>query len=125
MFKCAKKLAARCSHAAWRMRSIEERMEEASSFEEWQVLASDLDAIREELKRGHAQTESLYDEKLLSAKVQELTQLRNKGRIEWVMFSLRADLFRNFGNITNRCVVRYLSMFSGQYKGAGIVLLMW
>jgi hypothetical protein len=94
------------NHAARRARTIQTHMEAATSFTEWQSLASELDAIRDHSKQGGRTRDGkndLYDEKLLAAKVAELEGLRAVGNIEDLMFSIRSDLYRDFGNITNRC----------------------
>ena len=90
------------NHAARRERSILAQMQNAQSFEEWQALAGDLDEIRQQMRPRRADA-SMYDEALLAAKVAELDALRARGRLEDLMFSLRSDLYRNFGNVTNRC----------------------
>lgn len=96
------------NHAARRARTIQARMETAASFTEWQSLASELDAIRDHSKQGGRTRDGkndLYDEKLLAAKVAELEGLRAVGNVEELMFSIRSDLYRDFGNITNRCAL--------------------
>jgi hypothetical protein len=102
MYRSARFCWALIDHAARRQRSIQARMEITTSFEEWQALASDLDAIREHTKQSGPAKE-LYDETLLAAKVAELDSLRSRGRVQDLMFVLRSDLYRDFGNITNRC----------------------
>jgi hypothetical protein len=102
LWKCAQKAKAILSHASWRIRSLEQRMEEATSYEEWLALADDLDAIRDEQRRHATRPQELYDENLLAAKVNELQRLRDSRQLDQLVFSLRADLFRDFGNITNR-----------------------
>jgi hypothetical protein len=85
-------------------------MEEAKSFAQWQALADDLDAIRdEETRKSNRRQATSYDESLLRAKVSELQELRESGQIDKLVFSLRADLFRDFGNSTSRLVTPPLS----------------
>jgi Domain of unknown function (DUF3336) len=85
-------------------------MEEAKSFAQWQSLADDLDAIRdEETRKCNRRQPASYDESLLRAKVSELQELRETGQIEKLVFSLRADLFRDFGNSTSRFSSKPLS----------------
>ena len=94
------------NHSARRARTIQVRMEDATSFMEWQSLASELDAIRDHSKQGGRTRDGkndLYDEQLLAAKVAELEKLRAVGNIEDLMFAIRSDLYRDFGNISNRC----------------------
>lgn len=105
LVRLARTLCAAMSHAAWRLRSIQQRMNAARSFDEWEAYASDLDAIRDERKRPHERTEKHFDEKLLSAKVKELSDLKSSGRVEELQFALRADLYRDFGNVTNKFVL--------------------
>jgi Domain of unknown function (DUF3336) len=67
------------------------------------------DAINEATRRSGGRdrqepSESQYEGKLLSAKTAELKALRAGGRVQDLIFALRADLYRNFGNITNKCV---------------------
>lgn len=104
LIKLARMLCSAMSHAAWRLRSIEQRMDKAGSFEEWQAYASDLDAIKDEQKRSNKRMGSFFDENLLAAKVKELSALKASGRVEELQFSLRADLYRDFGNLTNKFV---------------------
>ena len=77
-------------------------MESAQSFEEWQALASEYDLIQSK-ERRQPKARDLYDVNLLEAKTRELERLRLAGRTQELMFELRADLHRDFGNITNRC----------------------
>lgn len=104
LVRLSRMLYAAMSHSAWRLRTIEQRMKAAASFAEWEAHASDLDALRDERKRPHEQTEKHFDERLLSAKVKELVELKASGRVEELQFALRADLYRDFGNITNKSV---------------------
>jgi Domain of unknown function (DUF3336) len=99
------------NHAARRARTIQARMECAASFQEWQALASDLDAIRDQSRSGGVRNakNELYDSALLAAKVAELESLRQRGNVEDLMFSIRSDLYRDFGNITNRCEIWHIS----------------
>ena len=76
-------------------------MEATRSFDEWQQLASEYDDIHRREKQGPSAQE-LYDVKLLEAKTTELERLRGEGRVEDLMFVLRSDLYRDFGNMTNR-----------------------
>lgn len=100
-------LANTCSYGRWRERSLEKRMEEATSFAQWQSLADDLDAIRDEQSRNSSRRQpEVYDESLLREKVNELQALRETGQVEKLVFSLRADLFRDFGNCTSRCAAQ-------------------
>jgi hypothetical protein len=81
-------------------------MESSEAFDEWQALASELDEIREQMKSQSSKSEtknSLFDERLLAAKIAELESLRSRGRVHDLIFSLRSDLYRDFGNVTNRC----------------------
>lgn len=104
LLRLARMLCSAMSHAAWRLRSIQQGMEIATSYDEWQAYASDLDAIRDERQGRHKKTEKHFDEKLLSAKVKELSELKASGRVEKLQFALRADLYRDFGNVTNKFV---------------------
>lgn len=105
IYKALRVLANTCSYESWRQRSLEKRMEEATTFAQWQALADDLDAIRDEQRRNSTRKQpEVYDESLLRAKVNELNELRETGQIDKLVFSLRADLFRDFGNCTSRYV---------------------
>lgn len=104
LLRLVRMLCAAMSHAAWRLRSIQQRMDTATSYDEWQAYASDLDAIRDERQGRHKKAEKHFDENLLSAKVKELSELKASGRVETLQFALRADLYRDFGNVTNKCV---------------------
>ena len=104
VFRTVRALAKSCSHASWRLRSLEKRLEDATSFVQWHSLADDLDAIRDEQSRNgsSARQPQLYDESLLRAKVNELQELRETGQVDKLVFALRADLYRDFGNSTNK-----------------------
>ena len=102
LLKLARVLCSAMSHAAWRIHSIQQQMDSATSFDEWQAYACDLDAIKDEQTRSHIQMGAFFDENLLAAKVKELCSLKAAGRVEQLQFSLRADLYRDFGNLTNK-----------------------
>ena len=114
VYRTVRALAKSCSHASWRLRSLEERLEVAKSFAQWQSLADDLDAIRDEQSRNSssARQPQLYDESLLRAKVTELQELRATGQVEKLVSALRADLFRDFGNSTNKvCHIQHCAHY--------------
>lgn len=106
-YRCARVIFVLFNHAARRARAISCRMDAAASYEEWVELASELDSVHGQRRDGQPQQDGrhgLFDEKLLNSKVAELESCRMRGNVESLMFSIRSDLFRDFGNITNRCV---------------------
>lgn len=105
-YRCVRVLLVLFNHAARRARHVQQRMDNATSYKEWVSLASELDSIHKQQRAGSQQQDGrqgLYDEKLLNSKVAELQSCRLRGNVESLMFSIRSDLFRDFGNITNRC----------------------
>ncbi|KAB1205495.1 Triacylglycerol lipase SDP1 [Morella rubra] len=81
---------------AYRRKFWKAMMKTASNYEEWAHAAKMLD------KEGPKVNEwDMYDEELVWNKLQELRNRRQEGSIRDIIFSLRADLIRNLGNMCN------------------------
>ena len=78
-------------------------MVSSKSYFEWSLAAAKLDALEgtDQEARWRQETE-FYDRRLLEDKVAHLRKIKNSGGgVLDQMFSIRADLLRNLGNITN------------------------
>lgn len=81
---------------AYRRKFWKNMMRGALTYEEWAHAARMLD--KETLKMNES---DLYDEELVRNKLQELRHRRQNGLLRDIMFYMRADLFRNLGNMCN------------------------
>lgn len=81
---------------AYRRKFWRNMMRSALTYEEWAHAAKMLD--KEQPKTNEA---DLYDEELVRNKLQELRQRRQEGSLRDIVFCMRADLFRNLGNMCN------------------------
>ena len=104
--------AASSAMTAWRCRKDEveqqrqrlrSAMASSKSYFEWSIAATKLDALNGTNQEARWRKETmLYDRRLLEDKLAHLRAVRSSGSsILEQMFSIRADLLRNLGNITN------------------------
>ncbi|CAA7388788.1 unnamed protein product [Spirodela intermedia] len=84
------------AESAYRRKFWRNMMRSALTYEEWGHAAKMLD--KEQPKTNEA---DLYDEELVRNKLQELRQRRQEGSLRDIVFCMRADLFRNLGNMCN------------------------
>ncbi|CAK9262027.1 unnamed protein product [Sphagnum jensenii] len=77
-------------HAYWT-----KLMDASITYDEWAQAASML------VPEGDLNESMLYDEAFVQGKLSELQQRRMEGSVEEIIFSLRADLSRNLGNMCN------------------------
>lgn len=80
---------------AYRRKFWRNMMTAALTYEEWAHGAKMLDR---ETKMNES---NLYDEELVRNKLQELRHRRQEGSLRDIIFWMRADLFRNLGNMCN------------------------
>lgn len=80
----------------YRRRFWRDMMRCAMTYEDWAHAAQMLE--KETARPGES---GLYDEELVRNKLQELRQRRLEGSLKDMVFSLRADLLRNLGNMCN------------------------
>lgn len=93
---------------ARRKRILRAEMDAAPTYEEWALAATRLDQLeghgeREQASRWQREIR-LYDRQLLKDRVRDLRRVRQHGKLGEMIFAVRADLLRNLGNMTNRCV---------------------
>ncbi|XP_022966171.1 triacylglycerol lipase SDP1-like [Cucurbita maxima] len=81
---------------AYRRKFWRNMMRTALTYEEWAHAAKMLDKETPKLNESN-----LYDEELVRNKLQELRHRRQEGSLRDIMFWMRADLFRNLGNMCN------------------------
>jgi len=107
LHKLAKQWMDSRSPVAREKRRLSKVMETTKIYREWAEAASALDDLDmatmprtklEELRRHESR---LYDTKLLEQHRSHLENARREGDMQKMMFSLRADLLRNLGNMTN------------------------
>ncbi|CAK9864534.1 unnamed protein product [Sphagnum jensenii] len=77
-------------HAYWT-----KLMDASITYDEWAQAASML------VPEGDLNESMLYDEAFVQGKLSELQQRRMEGSVQEIIFSLRADLSRNLGNMCN------------------------
>ncbi|KAH8944415.1 hypothetical protein BDL97_13G109000 [Sphagnum fallax] len=77
-------------HAYWT-----KLMDASITYDEWAQAASML------VPEGDLNESMLYDEAFVQGKLSELQQRRIEGSVQDIIFSLRADLSRNLGNMCN------------------------
>ncbi len=77
-------------HAYWT-----KLMDASITYDEWAQAASML------VPEGELNESMLYDEAFVQGKLSELQQRRMEGSVQEIIFSLRADLSRNLGNMCN------------------------
>ncbi|XP_057982646.1 triacylglycerol lipase SDP1-like [Malania oleifera] len=81
---------------AYRRKFWRNMMRMALTYEEWAHGAKMLDKETPKMNES-----GLYDEELVRNKLRELRHRRQKGSLRDIMFYMRADLFRNLGNMCN------------------------
>ncbi|KAF6147852.1 hypothetical protein GIB67_014432 [Kingdonia uniflora] len=81
---------------AYRRKFWRNMMRTALTYEEWAHAAKMLD--KETPKMNESE---FYDEELVRNKLQELRHRRQEGCLRDIIFCMRADLFRNLGNMCN------------------------
>ncbi|XP_010273284.1 PREDICTED: triacylglycerol lipase SDP1-like [Nelumbo nucifera] len=87
------KLKAEMAH---RRKFLRNMMRNALTYEEWAHAAKMLDKETTKINKS-----DLYDEELVSNKLQELRHRRQEGSLRDIIFCMRADLVRNLGNMCN------------------------
>jgi Domain of unknown function (DUF3336) len=104
--KCLKAWKDSVDPDARKKRILRAEMEAAPTYEEWALAATRLDQLE-----GHGEQEQatrwqreirLYDRQLLKDRVRDLRRVRQNGKLQEMLFAVRADLLRNLGNMTNR-----------------------
>jgi hypothetical protein len=94
---------------ARRKRQLRAEMEAAPTYGEWALAATKLDQLEGHGERARATRWAreirLYDRQLLKDRVRDLRRVRQHGKLGEMIFAVRADLLRNLGNMTNRCVI--------------------
>lgn len=83
------------AESAYRRKFWGNMMKAALTYEEWAHAARMM-----EREKGKEET-NLYDEELVRSKVRELRRRREDGSMREIVFSMRADLLRNLGNMCN------------------------
>ncbi|KAL0543808.1 hypothetical protein IC582_018913 [Cucumis melo] len=81
---------------AYRRKFWRNMMRSALTYEEWAHAAKMLDKETPKMNESN-----LYDEELVRNKLQELRHRRQEGSLRDIIFWMRADLFRNLGNMCN------------------------
>ena len=83
-----------------RKRVLRDRMDQASSYQQWRELAGNLEELEAHEEKHQACHRIHFDEALLKEKVAALKLLTNsQTNPRDLMFSLRMDLVRNIANI--------------------------
>ena len=92
--------------SAWRLRklSLLERLRDSATYAEWTAAALGLEAHEGKAKdaeRRWRRETSLYDRELLRSRLAHLQETRERGDVAEMVFTLRADLLRNLGNMAS------------------------
>ena len=81
-------------------------MQTASDYRAWKIAVEELAEIQEKSQQSLAlefkRQTRLYDRKLLEQRLHHLQNVRKTGSIQQLVYTLRQDLLRNLGNMTNR-----------------------
>lgn len=90
------------------MKRLRKDMQTATDYKAWKKAVEELTELQGKSRHGlqlewKRQTR-LYDSKLLEQRLHHLQTVRRKGNIQQVVYTLRQDLLRNLGNMTNRWV---------------------
>lgn len=88
---------------ALRKAQLARDMQTVGSPQEWERLARELDAMPGSNRMPDKEVTKLYDLSLLKETMVENRKVREAGDVAKMMFMLRGDLYRSFGNITNKC----------------------
>lgn len=91
-------------------RWLVKQMRGAKTYEEWGDAASRLDILEGRSKHAERRWKketSLYDRELLEARLAHLRAVREQGDINEMIFTLRADLLRNLGNMASTKLHEY------------------
>ena len=107
-----------------RMKAYLTAMGSASTFEEWSEAATQLNLLREADRHSSSmrwrRQVKLYDHNLLQQRLRHLKQVRQSGKVADMIFAVRADLLRNLGNMTNRCVRRLVAYCSHSSQSCAV-----
>ena len=81
-------------------------MKTAADYRAWKIAVEELTELQGKSEPGRAlelkRQTRLYDRKLLEQRLHHLQTVRKTGNIQQVVYTLRQDLLRNLGNMTNR-----------------------
>lgn len=81
-------------------------MKTAADYRAWKIAVEELTELQGKSEQGRAlefrRQTRLYDRKLLEQRLHHLQTVRKTGNIQQVVYTLRQDLLRNLGNMTNR-----------------------
>lgn len=96
----------RKQRSAWRLRklALEQRLRASTTYSEWTNAALALEAHKGKAKdaeRSWKRETSLYDRELLRSRLAHLRETRERGDVSEMVFTLRADLLRNLGNMAS------------------------
>ena len=96
-----------CNHVARRKHALQKNMIDAKTYTEWMAYGGDLDELqakeKELLGKPCRSLSSLYAVELLQDAKSQFEKLRESGDVVGLMFALRSELYRDFGNMTNTC----------------------
>ena len=98
-----------------RRRALQAQLDRAKCYEDFKGIALKMEAVEEEEKEKSSKNRRksspgsdfwgfgsrTYDKELIEEQLRLLRQQRASGNVEEMMFSLRADILRNLGNMTD------------------------
>ena len=95
-----------CNHVARRKASLVRQMATARTYAEWAMLGAELDELQHkqrELMGTPSRPLATYCAVDLMRDAQaQFQRIRESGDIVGLMYALRSELYRDFGNMTNR-----------------------
>jgi len=91
---------------AAKRRELKRALAEATSYEDWSMAATKLEALERRTPAraaaAAAREQRLYDSRLLTDRLRYLRGVRASGDLRSMMDAVRSDLVRNLANMTNR-----------------------
>ena len=89
-----------------RQKQLRLDMKTATHYKAWKIAVEELTQLQGKSQQGveleRRRQTRLYDQKLLEQRLHHLQTVRKTGTIQQVVYTLRQDLLRNLGNMTNR-----------------------
>lgn len=89
-----------------RQKQLRLDMQRATDYKAWKKAVEELTELQGKSQQGleleWKRQIRLYDRKLLEQRLHHLQAVRKGGNIQQVVYTLRQDLLRNLGNMTNR-----------------------
>lgn len=89
-----------------RQKQLRLDMQTATDYKAWKKAVEELTDLQSKSQQGleldRRKQTRLYDRRLLEQRLHHLQVVRKTGTIQQVVYTLRQDLLRNLGNMTNR-----------------------